>query len=177
MSKMPETSFEKPVVKQSREIKTHLREKTNIEKIFCAASLHSNRRSMFRMIIGLPQKELENNIYLLADIMLKTIIEDSTIDRMFYKAFAKIIEAEKAYSIQNLCVDYLKAQLSFDGKYLSLAEVLIRHFKGTIIERRAELLEIIENSALKQKIIGLKSNKARQIFDSADSIYFIRSGK
>lgn len=169
-----ESAFSKPILKKSREIKTHTKEKTNFEKIFYNSTLNLKRKTMFRMVLELSKDEIDSNIYLLTDIILKTLIVDDTVDTLFYKALSRIVESKKSSAIRDLCIDYLKAQLSSDQNYLGYAEFIIRNFKDSIIKRREEIFNIVKNDSLKQKIHGLKMPNQRKICDSSDSIYFLR---
>lgn len=169
-----ESVFLKPKVKPSREIKTHLKERTPIERIFYTFNHHLKRKTVFRMILGLPQQELDRNLYMISDMMLKTMLEDRIIDRMFFVVFNRLIQSRKAYAIKDLCIDYLKAQLSSDRQYLDFAEFLIRHFKDAIVGRREEVLSVVEDINLKKVISNLKWRRPCTMVPAENLIYFIR---
>lgn len=169
-----ENVFQKPKVKASREIRTHAKERAPIEKIFYTFNLRLKRKTVFRMILDLPQRELDRNLYMISDMMLKTILEDRVVDRLFFAAFSRLVKSRKAYAIKNLCIDYLKAQLNFDKRYLDLAEFLVRHFKDAIVDRREEILGVVEDAGLKKTILSLKYHSPGVTLAVKQPIYFTR---
>lgn len=151
-----QTRFQEPKIKRSREIKTHLRQKTEAEKIFLGFKMNLSRKTIYRMILKLKDKDFDNNIYMITDALLSTFLADKSIDKMFYRVFGRIVESRKAYAIKTLCMDYLIAQLQIDQRYISLATFLIRHFKDMFLMKRNELLDVVNDDKLKQTIRNLK---------------------
>lgn len=151
--------FQAPRIGKTTEIRTHLKEKTSIEKIFQGFKIKLKRKTVFRLILNLPQIDLDRNIYMIADNMLQAFLSDNIIDSLFYKAFSRLTKSEKSFCIKDLCFNYLLAQLQMDKKYLNLTHFLIRHFKDVFIERRNEIVKILDDYDLKKVILALKEDE------------------
>jgi len=166
--------FKQPSVKHSMEIKTHLREKTDIEKIYHMFSIPSKRKSVFRMILSLPQPELDRNLYMLTEQLLKTLVMDINIDRLLYSALSRLFKSKNSTAVEGLCVGYLKAQMSYDKYYYTFIEFIIRHFKTAIVRSKQEIAQFVVDAGLKKRILALEE-KAR--FDKVkyeEPFYYVR---
>lgn len=150
-----EEPFKQPRIKHSREIKTHLRERTVVEKIFYLFTNPSKRKTVFRMILAMPQADLNRNIFMISDQVLNTLIQDKNIEKNFYSVITRILKCENSSCLNALCVKYLKAQLSFDPKYLTFFEYLIRHFKSAIISQKQQIANSIEDKIVRDRLLAL----------------------
>lgn len=169
-----EEVFQKPRMKPAREIRTHLRERTAIERVFYVLSHHLKRKTALRMVLGLPQQEMDKNIYMISDMMLRAVLDDGVVDRMFFAAFSRLVQSRNANAIKDLCMDYLKAQLSLDKQYLDLARFFARHFKDAVVSRRDEILDVVEDRGIREMISRLEHHVPAAVLSSSDPIYFIR---
>lgn len=169
-----ENQFKKPTVKKVKEIKTHLKEKNEIEKIFYCCSIQNKRKTVFRMILNLSNDELDKNSYMLMEKLLNIFVADSSIDKLFYVVFSKLLKIKNTSSIKKLCIDHLKAQLSCDKNYHTFLEFLIRHFKNVIVENKNEILNYITDDDIKQKVLKLQVDNKILRINSTDLFTFIR---
>lgn len=168
------SKFKEPKVRKCKEVHTHTKEHTQIDKIFLLASLPKKRKTMYRMVMELPPPELDRNIYILANVLLNALLEDSAIDKLFYSALGRLLRSPKAHAIKGICIDYLIAQLSIDRKYLSYAEYLIRNHSNVIADRKNEVAQHTLDEGLKRRVLSLREPKGTKLFDAADCIYFTR---
>lgn len=175
-SKEPEKEepFKQPKIKHSREIKTHLKERTIVEKIFYLFTNPSKRRTVFKMILAMPVGDLNRNIYMISDQVLNTLIQDKNIEKNLYSVLTRIFKCEKAACLNSLCTKYLKAQLSFDPKYLTFLEFLIRHFKNAIIEEKQQIALYIEDASVKKRLLSIEESKKIAPQNAADTFYYLR---
>lgn len=172
--------FKEPQIKASREIKTHIKERTEIEKIFYVLTTQK-RRTAFRQIIELPTSEVQKNVYMLLEALLKTLIADRSIDKLFYTCFAKIIrihtsnhDIRNESNIKKLIVDYLIAQLVCDCEYLDFLEFLMRHFKDIVIDSKNKITDILKDEKMKKRISSLKTEPNHPRIKSTEAFYFTR---
>ena len=169
-----ESKFKEPKIKKTMEMHTHTKEHDIIDKIFFLAHIPQKRKTLYRKMLDLPQSEVEKNIYMLTDILLHGLLEDTLIDKLFYTVLSRLIRSEKAYSIKGICVDYLIAQLSVDKSYRSYAEYLIRNFGEAVSERRDDILEYVLDTELRKRITCLKRPECFRRYSISDSIYYTR---
>lgn len=169
-----EEVFQKPRVKTAREIRTHLRERTPVERVLYMLGHHLRRKTALRMVLSLPQHEIDKNIYMISEMMLRAVVDEGVVDGMFFAAFCRLVQSRKAGAIKDLCMDYLKAQLNIDRQYLGLARFLVRHFKDAVVSRRDEILDIVEDPGLREVISHLEVQRPAVALTARDPIYFIR---
>lgn len=150
--------IQKPKIGHTREIKTHLREKSDLEKIFFGFKHNLKRKTVYKMILSLPQDILDKNIYIITSNLLEGFLQDRNIEKMFYTVLSRIVKSKKAFSIKNLCFDYLIAQLNLDRDYKDFAQFLVRQFKDVFVARRDDILPFLDDCDLKNTIINLKDN-------------------
>ncbi|KAI4292508.1 hypothetical protein PAPHI01_1782 [Pancytospora philotis] len=94
-----ENKFKEPKVRKCKEIVTHAKERNDVERIFALASFPKKRQALYRTVVGLPQTELDQNIYMLADIVLRCLLEDSVIDKLFYTALGRLLRSARGAAI------------------------------------------------------------------------------
>lgn len=170
-----EPVFKRPKIKESREIKTHTRARTDMEKIYSMFSIPNKRKTVFRMILSLPQTELDKNIYMLAEQLLKTLVSDRNIDKLLYSAFSRLIKSRNSMAIEKLSIGYLKAQMSYDKNYTTFLEFLIRHFKGAVVRSKTEIADFIEDTSFKTRILALEEKRSVEKIKYSDRFYYLRS--
>lgn len=169
-----EDVFKEPRLRATREIKTHLREKTDVEKIFHLFSIPNKRRTAFRMILNLKQSELEKNAYMLAENLLRTLITDKCIDKLLYMALSRISRSKNTQSMRKLCIDHLKAQMSCDRSYSTFLAFLIRYFKSAVANNKVEIAEFVCDESLKSKVLSLHEKMPSTRISFNDAFYYIR---
>lgn len=169
-----DNKFKEPKIKHSREIKTHLRERTEVEKIFYLINNPIKRKTVFRMILALPQSEVNKNLYMIADMVLNTLIQDKNIDNTFYSVLSRLFKSENSQCLNSMCSKYLKAQLSFDPNYYTFLEYLIRHFKSTIANDKESIANYIEDKKLKERVLSVENNTKIVSLDYKNSFYYLR---
>lgn len=169
-----EEAFKKPKLRETREIKTHLKERTPIERIFYLFPIQNKRKAVFRMILGLEQSELDKNVYMLAESLLQTLLIDEGIEKLFYAAFGRIIRSTHSQALNELCYSYVKAQMSYDRGYTTFLEFLIRHFRTALAGHEAELGELVIDEALKHKLLSLRPKDAFQKLSCNELFYYTR---
>lgn len=173
-NEITEEQFKQPKIKHSREIKTHLKERTAMEKIFYLFNNPAKRKTVFRMILSLPQQELNRNLYMIADLVLNTLIQDKNIDKNFYIVLSKLLKSENSECLNILCSKYLKAQLSFDPTYYTFLEYLIRHFKSIILSEKETIAHHIENKKMKERVLNIEESSKIISQDYQTMFYFLR---
>lgn len=169
-----EEIFQKPRIKTSREVRTHQRERTPVERMFYMLGHHLRRKAALRMVLSLPQHEIDKNIYMISEMMLRAVVEEGVVDRMFFAALGRLVQSRKACAIKDLCMDYLEAQLNLDKQYLGLAVFLVRHFKDAVVSRRDGILGIVEDPCLREVVSRLEVHRPVVTLSACDPIYFIR---
>ncbi|ELA40851.1 uncharacterized protein VICG_02111 [Vittaforma corneae ATCC 50505] len=169
-----ENVFKQPRLKATHEVKTHLRERTETEKIYHLFSAPNKRKTVFRMILSLKQSELEKNVYMLAENLLGTLIADKSIDRLFYMAFSRLLKTGSTSSMKKLCADHLKAQMCSDRSYSTFLEFLMRHFKSAIADNKNEIAEFVDDKSLKSKVLSLKEKTPSTRVSFNEAFYYTR---
>lgn len=172
--------FKEPQIKASREIKTHLKERTEIEKIFYVLTTQK-RRTAFRQILDLPTSEIQKNVYMLLETLLKTLISDRSIDKLFYACISKILKAYTSNhiinaesSINKLIIHHLMAQLVCDCEYLDFLEFLVRHFKDMLVDSKDEIAVALKDENMKKRILSLKNESRCTKINATEQFYFTR---
>lgn len=169
-----ENVFKQPRIKHSREIKTHLRERTPVERIFYLLKNQSRRETAFRMILALPPAELNRNIFMIADQVLNTLITDKRIEKSFFTVLTRLLKCEKAACLGSLCARYLQAQLSTDPEYLAFLEFLVRHFKSAIVGEKDEIARHIADPGTRNRVLSMAETTKAPTMDCGVPFYFIR---
>lgn len=169
-----ENTFKQPTVKHTRVIETHLRERTPLEKIMYLFNMKNRRNSVFRMILDLKQRDLENNVFILADCLLNTLINDTKIDKMFYVVLKKLLSCPNSECINDLLIKYLKAQLSFSKEYYTFIDFIMRHYKTCLINHKEEILPYIKSEDVKNKLRALAFSTNISTNDYTNPFYYVR---
>lgn len=169
-----DNTFKQPKIQATKEIKTHLRERTTTEKLLYLFTLPNKQKTTYRMILTMPQNELEKSIYIITEKLLNTLITDKKIDKTFYSALSRIFKISKADALKKLCVDYLRAQMSYDKQYTTFLEFLLRHFKDAIVEHKEEIASFLEDKELKIRILALKRAESIPSINYNEPYYLLR---
>ncbi|KAM0680942.1 hypothetical protein GINT2_000746 [Glugoides intestinalis] len=169
-----ENTFKQPKIQATKEIKTHLRERTTTEKLLYLFTVPNKQKTIYRMVLTMPHSDLEKSIYIITEKLLSTLITDKRIDKTFYSALSRIFKISKADVLKKLCVDYLRAQMSYDKQYTTFLEFLLRHFKDAIVEHREEIASFVDDKELKARILALKRTESVQSINYKEPYYLLR---
>ncbi|ADM11938.1 uncharacterized protein Eint_080010 [Encephalitozoon intestinalis ATCC 50506] len=149
-------SKEKPKIRKTQEIKSHLKERSEIEKIFWCLDVSSKRKIGYRKIIGLDESELERNVLLVLEKVLEIVVTFDPVDDLFYSVLKRLIHLKNSASTHSTLIDYFLASILCGVNYEKFGCFLFRYLPQLLLDNRDRILSKIPDSELKKKISALK---------------------
>ncbi|KMV65537.1 hypothetical protein M970_080060 [Encephalitozoon cuniculi EcunIII-L] len=147
---------EKPKIKKTQEIRSHIRERSEIEKIFCCLDVSYRRRTGYRKIIGLNEAELEKNIFLVLEKVLEVVVTFDPVDSLFYSVLKRVLRLRNSVSIHPLLIDYFFASVLCGASYEDFGFFLLKNSPQLLVSSKDKILARLPDGELKSKISELK---------------------
>ncbi|KAI5149226.1 hypothetical protein ENBRE01_0776 [Enteropsectra breve] len=168
-----ENTFKSPKIKKINIAVGHEKENSTMEKVFALASIPMKRATLFRFILQISNEEIEKNIYMIAEVVLNTLLEDINIHKNFYAILRRLIASPSSGCLEELFAKYLIAQLRIDKNYLSFAEWLFRNASNTFRRRKQEIEGALPPS-LADAVRNLKCKRKEKTFAFGTTLYITR---
>jgi len=170
--------FKPPKIKPHREIKSHQREKDDIERVFSLSTIPSKRKTMYRVILALPEHILAQNAYLVAEAVLPCLLEGKRPDHLFYAVLDKLVRVPGTHQLlvnYMLAVNCMKVGTSrtSDGED-EYSRFLISKIPAVVAANKSDILPSVSSEKTRSRIQALKEQGRRVLkLASVDRIRFI----
>lgn len=168
------TEKERPRIGKVQEIKSHVREHKEIDKVFHCLSIPSRRRTAYRKIIGLGDAELERNIFLVLEKALEVVVSFEPVDKLFYSALRRIIHLKNGVSVHNLLMDYFVASTLCGANYRDFGAFLLRHTPQLLAINKDRILPNVSDGELKRKISVLRTEEKYSVIKYQQKVMILK---
>lgn len=147
---------EKPKIKKIQEIKSHIKERSETEKIFYCLDVSHRRKTGYRKILALDEVELERNIFLILEKVLEVVVTFDIVDSLFYSVLKRMVYLKNSTSIHTLLVDYFLSSILCGVNYEKFGCFLLKHLPQLLSSNKDRILPVIPDGELKESISKLK---------------------